>query len=60
MGDWKGVRHSPSQPLELYHLKTDISEKLNVAAANPGIVALMEKQFTKVRTPSAIWALKDE
>lgn len=59
MGDWKGIRHSPSQPMELYNLKTDISEKSDVAAANPEVVAQMEEQLSKVRSSSEIWTLKD-
>jgi arylsulfatase len=45
-GPWKLVRTGgPAQPdlLELYNVETDISERFNVAAANPGIVAQMRE-----------------
>ena len=60
MGDWKGIRYRPTGPLELYNLKTDLGEKYNVAAAHPEVVAKLEIQLNKVRTPSDVWSLKDE
>jgi arylsulfatase len=46
MGDWKGVMKNviknPDAPLELYNLKDDLSEKTNVAAQYPEIVAKIE------------------
>lgn len=59
MGDWKGFRQSPSQPLELYNLQSDIGEVHNVAAANPTVVAQLEQYLDQARTPSDIWSLKD-
>ncbi|GEO05279.1 arylsulfatase [Adhaeribacter aerolatus] len=59
-GDWKGIRHRPSGPLELYNLKTDLAEKNNVAEAHPEIVSRLETMLSKVRTPSEIWSLKDD
>lgn len=38
-GDWKAVRTAPSKPLELYDLKADRSERNDVAATHPEIVA---------------------
>ncbi|OQB12678.1 MAG: Arylsulfatase [Firmicutes bacterium ADurb.Bin193] len=47
MGDWKGVRlnadANPNNPIQLYNLKTDISETTNVATSYPGIVAQIEE-----------------
>ena len=55
MGDWKGVRLKVSEnreaPLELYNLKTDISESRNVADENPDIVEKIDA-FMKLRSPS--------
>ena len=45
LGDWKGIRKDmkadPNAPWELYDLATDVSEKNNVAAAHPDIIARM-------------------
>ncbi|HUS07351.1 MAG TPA: arylsulfatase, partial [Bryobacteraceae bacterium] len=51
MGDWKGVRN-PGAALELYNLKTDISEKNNVAAAHPDVVARLAAIMQHDRTDS--------
>ncbi len=59
MGDWKGFRPGPSQPLELYNLQPDAGERQNVAAAHPSVVAQLEEYLQKARTPSGIWRLKD-
>ncbi|MBM3956450.1 MAG: sulfatase-like hydrolase/transferase [Gemmatimonadetes bacterium] len=39
---WKGVRPSPTSPIELYDLSQDIGETTDVAAANPGVVAQID------------------
>ncbi len=55
MGKWKAVRVKPGQPLELYDLGNDPSEKNNVAAANGDVVAEIEKYLATARTPSERW-----
>ena len=60
MGLWKGVRLTPSAPLELYHLSADIGEKNNVAAANPDIVKKIEDYLQGARTESELWPLRGE
>ena len=46
-GDWKGIRKNmrkdPAAPWELYDLATDVSERINLAAKHPAIIAEMEK-----------------
>lgn len=46
-GDWKGIRKNmrkdPAAPWELYDLATDVSERNNLAAKHPAIIAEMEK-----------------
>jgi arylsulfatase A len=56
-GDWKAVRNAPGKPLELYDLKTDASEKNNVAAANPEVVAKAESILKSARTDHPDWPL---
>jgi len=41
-GKWKAVRLKLGAPLELYNLESDVSEKHNVAAQNPGVVERIE------------------
>lgn len=46
-GDWKGIRKNmrkdPAAPWELYDLAKDVSERINLAAKHPAIIAEMEK-----------------
>jgi arylsulfatase A-like enzyme len=58
-GEWKAVRHGSQSALELYNLKTDPTEKENVAGANPGILAQIEACLKTARTESKDWPIKD-
>jgi arylsulfatase A-like enzyme len=58
MGNWKAVRLGPGQPLELYNLKTDMSEKENVAQAHPEVVKAIEDYLKTARTDSPDWPIK--
>lgn len=59
-GDWKAVRNGPSQPIELYDLKTDAGEKNNLAAQKPELVAHAEKLMRSARTDDPVnWPLRD-
>jgi arylsulfatase A-like enzyme len=57
-GDWKAVRPQADEPLELYNLATDLSEKSNVANQNPEVVAKMEKYLKAARTESDRWPIR--
>ena len=50
MGDWKAVRPKPHAPLELYNLKEDIGETVNVAGKNPKVMARIETYLKTART----------
>jgi len=58
MGDWKAIRSTVGEPLELYHLKTDFRETNNLAAAQPEIVRKIEAYLQTARTPSERWPLQ--
>jgi arylsulfatase A-like enzyme len=49
MGKWKLVRHRSNEPFELYDLSKDISEKNNLAAQHPDIVARIEAYIKQTR-----------
>ena len=57
MSDFKVVRLSPTGPLELYNLKTDIAEKNNIAAEHPEIIAEIEAYLKTARTDSPHWPI---
>lgn len=52
-GKWKAVRLTRTSPLELYDLKQDVSEKHNIADANPAVIAKIEDYLRTARTSSA-------
>jgi len=58
MGDWKVVRPQAAEALELYDLKSDLGEKVNVAAKNPEVVAKFEAYLETARTESSKWPVK--
>jgi arylsulfatase len=61
MGDWKGLRrnlHRGNTKLELYNLKTDVSEQNDVAAQHPAIVQRIEMILREQHQPSALFPIK--
>jgi arylsulfatase A-like enzyme len=58
MGRWKAVRPQAGQPLELYDLQTDLSEKTNVASQHEDIVDKIETYLKTARTESADWPIR--
>lgn len=60
MGKWKGVRLSPSSPIELYDLEEDLGETTDVARSRPGVVNQIRELMDTSRTESEIWPLRDE
>jgi arylsulfatase A len=67
MGDWKAVRPSEDQPLELYNLQTDIGETRNIADQHPDIVAIIGQYLKTARVPPreyepepVLWSLPAE
>ena len=61
MGDWKAVRQNLGKGrirTELYNIATDISEKNDVAAEHPDVVAKLESMMAEQHTPSDVFPLK--
>ena len=59
MGDWKGVKYgiheNPNAPIELYHLVEDVSESVDVANANPDVVAESEAILKEAHQDSELF-----
>ncbi|MDR1385979.1 MAG: arylsulfatase [Planctomycetaceae bacterium] len=56
--DWKFVRNGIQKPIELYNLKTDVSESKNLAAEQSGLIQIGEQMFQTLRTDSPDWPLE--
>jgi len=59
IGDWKAVRLAPKQPLELYNLKTDLSETQDVAVQHPDVVKRFEVYLKTARVDSELWPIQE-
>ena len=57
--DWKLIRQNIDKPFELYDLKSDIGEQVNVAAHNPEIVARLSDFFSEAHVESDNWPVND-
>lgn len=59
LGDWKGIRlnchKDPNGPIKLYHLKTDLAEKHDVADQHPEIVRKIAAIMAREHADSPIW-----
>lgn len=58
MGDWKAVRLAPGAALELYDLKSDVSEQRNVASEHPDVIRRIEEYLRTARTESELWPVR--
>lgn len=56
--DWKALRLQAGEPLELYNLKTDPGERLNVAEQNPRVIARIERLLKGARRDSDHWPIQ--
>lgn len=54
-GDWKAVRYGVDNPTELYNLKNDIGEKMDVCQENPEIVRKIEEWFISARSENPLF-----
>jgi arylsulfatase A-like enzyme len=57
MGNWKAVRITVNGKVELYNLREDISEMVDVADIHPEIVRKIEDFLSTSRTESQIWKI---
>lgn len=59
LGDWKAYRRGgPGKRMFLYDLKTDQSEKKDLAKQHPDIVKRMEEIMEKEHSPNPVWKFK--
>lgn len=59
-GDWKAVTVKANAPLELYNIKDDPEEKVNLASKYPDKVKWFDKEMKKQHHPSECWPIKGE
>ena len=59
MGQWKGVRLTPSSKLEVYDLANDPGETLNLVDAFPDVASRMLEYLATARTENEAWPLRD-
>ena len=59
-GDWKAVTVKKDAPLELYNIKEDMTESVNLADKYPEIVKELEDEMNGMRIPSPNWPLPGE
>ena len=60
IGDWKAVRNlNRKNPIEIYNLKEDPSEKRNVASEHPEQVSRFAELFAKGRTESELFPVRE-
>lgn len=59
-GDWKVVTIKKDAPLELYNIKEDMTESVNLADKYPEKVAQFEKEMKELRVPTLNWPLPGE
>jgi arylsulfatase A-like enzyme len=53
--NWKAIRLTPDEPIELYNLQEDIGETNNVADEYPEVIERFERYLREDRRPSANW-----
>ena len=58
LGDWKGVRLNPGEPVELYDLKTDVGERDNVASRQPDVARKIASLMSSMRIESPEFPVK--
>lgn len=58
-GDWKAVRLSPGQQVELYNLADDLAETRDLSAENPEVADELLKIFDAARDESELFPLQD-
>jgi len=56
-GDWKAVRNGIDKPIELYNLKTDVTESNDLADKNPELVKKAEALMKSARVDDPNWPL---
>lgn len=59
IGNWKGIRLSPSGPIELYDLDLDPSEEFDIADKHQDVVQRINEYLVVARTENENWPLLD-
>ena len=59
-GDWKVVAIKKDAPVELYNIREDMTESVNLADKYPEMVTEFEKEMKKMHIPTPNWPLPGE
>ena len=54
-GDWKVIRPKAGAALQLYDLREDVGEKVDVAKKHPEVVRMLEEKGNGARRASVHW-----
>ena len=57
-GDWKAVRNGPAAKVEIYDLRTDAAEKVDLAAQRPELVAKALAIFKEAHVDHPDWPMR--
>ena len=59
-GDWKAVRNGPAAKVEIYDLRTDAAEKVDLAAQRPELVAKALAIFKEAHVDHPDWPMRTQ
>ncbi len=59
-GDWKAVRNGPAAKVEIYDLRTDAAEKVDLAAQRPELVAQALAIFKEAHVDHPDWPMRTQ
>jgi len=59
-GNWKAVRNGPSKPIEIYDLKNDVGETMDLAAQKPELASKAESLMASAHVDDPNFPMRDK